>query len=131
MANPQSKSLQLEHVETFHDIILSMAGDGKNLWFVSESDIVQLNVKTGVLVYHDALAGEDNSYFTEAEAVRTTDGTILFGYSNGYCAFDITKDYKSTHVPQMIITHCEVQGQNLEGKPSFYMVLSIIPLHLG
>ena len=115
MANPQSKSLQLEHVETFHDIILSMAGDGKNLWFVSESDIVQLNVKTGALVYHDALAGEDNSYFTEAEAVRTTDGTILFGYSNGYCAFDITKDYKSTHVPQMIITHCEVQGQNLEG----------------
>jgi signal transduction histidine kinase/DNA-binding response OmpR family regulator len=113
--DPKSKNPVLERVETFHDIILSMAGDGKNLWFSSENDIAQLNLETGDLYYYDALIGEDNSYFTEAEAVRMPNGTILFGYSNGYCAFDPSKIRRSTYVPQMFITLCEVQDQEQEG----------------
>lgn len=113
--DPKELKPALEHIETFHDIILSMAGDGKNLWFASESDIVQLNLETGDLFYHDALIGEHNAYFTEAEAIRKPNGTILFGYSNGYCAFDPSKVRKSTYIPQIFITRCEVQDKELEG----------------
>lgn len=113
--DPKSAKPVLEYVETYHDIILSMAGDGNNLWFSSENDIAQLNLETGALYYYDALIGEENSYFTEAEAVRTPNGTILFGYSNGYCAFDPSKVRRSTYVPQMFITRCEVQDQEIEG----------------
>ena len=110
--DPKDPNLEITSVETFHDIILSMAGDGKNLWFASESDIAQLNLETGYLYYYDALAGEGNTYFTEAEALRTSDGTILFGYSNGYCAFSPNRIHRSTSVPQMHITH--VEGQDIE-----------------
>ncbi len=109
---PQDSIIQ---IETFHDIILSMAGDGKNLWFSSESDIAQLNLETGNLYYYDALDGENNTYFTEAEALRMPNGTILFGYSNGYCAFDPGKAHHSASIPPLRITRCEVQDEELEG----------------
>ncbi|MBQ3673023.1 MAG: response regulator [Paludibacteraceae bacterium] len=113
--DPKDSLMQIEHVETFHDIILSMAGDGKNLWFTSESDIAQLNIATGELHYYDALDGERNTYFTEAEAVRQANGTILFGYSNGYCAFDPSRVVRSTSVPAMRITRCVSGEEVLEG----------------
>ena len=82
--DPQDTALTVVYAETFHDIILSMAADSANLWFCSELDIAQLNLETGMLYYYNALDGEPNSYFTEAEAVITPEGKILFGYSNGY-----------------------------------------------
>ena len=105
----------ITRIETFHDIILSMVGDGKNLWFSSERDIAQYDMETGDLYFYDALAGEANTYFTEAEALRTPDGTILFGYSNGYCAFDPSSVRRSTYIPPMHITRCVSEDALLEG----------------
>lgn len=113
--DPKDPNLEITPVETFHDIILSMAGDGKNLWFSSESDIAQLNLETGDLYYYDALEGENNTYFTEAEALRTPTGTILFGYSNGYCAFDPSLIKRSASAPPLRITRCVVNDEVLEG----------------
>ena len=113
--DPKDPNLEIIHVETFHDIILSMTGDGKSLWFSSESDIAQLELETGDLYYYDALDGEDNTYFTEAEALRTPDGTILFGYSNGYCSFDPSHIRRSNSVPPLRITHIAVQDNELSG----------------
>ena len=113
--DPKDPNLTINSVETYHDIILSMAGDGKNLWFASESDIAQLNLETGALHLYDALDGEHNTYFTEAEALRTPDGTILFGYSNGYCAFSPSRIHRSTSVPPMRITRVEAGDCNIEG----------------
>ena len=112
--NPQDSLLTITPVETFHDIILSMVGDGTNLWFSSESDIAQLNIETGYLYYYDALDGQENTYFTEAEALRLEDGTILFGYSNGYCAFSPNRIRRSTSVPPMRITRVESQDVEFE-----------------
>ena len=115
MLDPKDPKLEIQRVETYHDIILSLVGDGKNLWFSSESDIAQLNMETGELFYYDALDGEHNTYFTEAEALRLTDGTILFGYSNGYCTFSPARIQRSTSVPPLRITRIEVQDEELEG----------------
>ncbi|MBO7457158.1 MAG: response regulator [Paludibacteraceae bacterium] len=108
---PKDPNLEIVRVETFHDIILSLTGDGKNLWFTSESDIAQLNLETGNLYYYDALDGEQNTYFTEAEAMLSPSGQILFGYSNGYCSFDPTRIRRSTSVPPMRITRIEAQDE--------------------
>ena len=113
--DPNDEKMELKKVETFHDIILGMTGDGTNLWFSSESDIAQLNLETGDLYYYDALDGEQNTYFTEAEALRTPDGKILFGYSNGYCSFDPSRIRRSDVVPPLRITHVEVQDDILYG----------------
>ena len=113
--DPKEPKPEVRHVETFHDIILSMAGDGKSLWFCSESDITQLNLETNDLYYYDALEGESNTYFTEAEALRTPKGKILFGYSNGYCSFDPTRIRRTTTIPPLRITRVEVQDNELEG----------------
>ena len=113
--NPKDPKAKIQRLETYHDIILSMTGDGKNLWFTSESDIAQLNLDTRDLYYYDALEGEDNTYFTEAEALRTPNGVILFGYSNGYCSFDPTRIVRSNSVPPLRITRVEVQDEELEG----------------
>ena len=115
MLDPKANARKIEHVETFHDIILSMAGDGKNLWFSSESDIAQLNLETGELYYYDALDGAHNTYFTEAEAVRQENGTILFGYSNGYCAFDPSRVRHSISVPPMRIIRAISNEEEFKG----------------
>lgn len=112
--DPKDPKMEINRIETYHDIILSMVGDGKNLWFTSESDIAQLNLETGFLHYYDALDGEHNTYFTEAEALRTPDGTILFGYSNGYCAFSPARIHRSTSVPPMRITRIEAEDSDVE-----------------
>lgn len=113
--DPKDPKMEISHVETFHDIILSMTGDGKNLWFTSESDIAQLNLETNDLYYYDALEGENNSYFTEAEALRTPNGIILFGYSKGYCAFDPSRIRRSDAVPPLHVTRALSQDEILEG----------------
>ena len=113
--DPNDPKMEIKHIETFHDIILSMAGDGKNLWFTSERDVAQLDLETGDLYYYDALDGQHNTYFTEAEAVRTKSGTILFGYSNGYCAFDPSRVRRSSSIPPMRITRCTSGDEVLEG----------------
>ena len=113
--DPKEEAPEITRVETFHDIILSMVGDGKNIWFSSENDIAQLNLESGNLYYYDALDGEHNTWFTEAEALRTLDGTLLFGYSNGYCAFTPTRIRRSTFVPPIRITRVEAQDNILEG----------------
>ena len=112
---PKDPKLEITRVETFHDIILSLTGDDKNLWFSSESNIAQLNLETGNLYYYDALDGEQNTYFTEAEALLTKDGQILFGYSNGYCSFDPTRIRRSNSVPPLRITRIEAEDEELSG----------------
>ena len=110
--DPKGEFIRAENV---HDIILSMTGDGHNLWFCTESDIAQLNLETGDLYFYDALDGEENTYFTEAEALRLADGTVLFGYSNGYCTMTPSLIHRSTAIPPMHITRIEVQEEGLEG----------------
>ena len=113
--NPKDPNVEITRVETYHDIILSMVGDGTSLWFSSESDIAQLNLVTGELFYYDALDGEENTYFTEAEALRTPEGRILFGYSNGYCSFDPSRIHRTNSIPPLRITRVAVQDQTLSG----------------
>ena len=113
--DPKDPEAKITAIETFHDIILSMAGDGKNLWFTSESDIAQLDLETGNLYYYDALDGEHNTFFTEAEALRTPSGVILFGYSNGYCSFDPSHIRHSESVPPLRITRITAQDEEYEG----------------
>lgn len=113
--NPKVPNAKIERIETFHDIILSMTGDGKNLWFSSESDIAQLNLETKDLYYYDALDGADNTYFTEAEAFRTPNGTILFGYSNGYCSFNPSLIRRSHVIPPLRITNIKVHDEEMTG----------------
>ena len=112
---PNDPKMEITRVETFHDIILSLISDGNNLWFCSESDIAQLDLETGNLYYYDALDGEANTYFTEAEALRTPDGKILFGYTNGYCSFDPSRISRSNSVPPLRITRVVSQDTELTG----------------
>ena len=113
--DPNDPKAKITRVETYHDIILSMVGDGTSLWFSSESDIAQLNLVTGDLYYYDALDGEENTYFTEAESLRTPEGRILFGYSNGYCSFDPSRIRRTNSVPPLRITRVEVGDEELTG----------------
>ncbi len=113
--DPKDPKAEITRVETYHDIILSMVGDGTSLWFSSESDIAQLNLVTGDLYYYDALDGQANTYFTEAEALRTPEGRILFGYSNGYCSFDPSRIRRTNSVPPLRITRAVVEDQTFSG----------------
>lgn len=113
--DPNDPMSEITSIETFHDIILSMVGDGRNLWFTSESDIAQLDLENGKLYYYDALDGEENTFFTEAEALRTPNGVILFGYSNGYCSFDPSRIRHTVSVPPLRITRITAQDEEREG----------------
>lgn len=113
--DPDDAACQIEHVETFHDIIFSMAGDGNSLWFTSENDIAQLNLETGEVYYYDALEGLRNTYFTEAEAARTKQGAILFGYSEGYVSVDPSRVTHIVSNPPLRIIRVSSQDEELEG----------------
>ena len=113
--DPQDTTLQSTRVETYHDIILSMVADSAGIWFSSENDIANLNIEIGDLYFYDALASEENAFFTEAEAVCLPNGKILFGYSNGYCVFDPAHIRRSISVPQIQITSIESQQEPLTG----------------
>ena len=113
--DPNDPQAEIQRIQTYHDIILSMTGDGKNLWFCTESDIAQLDIESDDLFYYDALDGAHNTYFTEAEALRMPNGVILFGYSNGYCSFDPSHIVRSTSVPPLRITRVSGKEKELEG----------------
>ena len=114
--DPKDTTNEIRSVETYHDIILAMTGDENNLWFCSESDIAQLEFTTGNLYYYDALEGEENTCFSEAEAVCQADGKIFFGYSNGYCTIDPARIVRSEAIPPLRITHVESKEGELEGE---------------
>ncbi|MBQ4018987.1 MAG: response regulator [Paludibacteraceae bacterium] len=113
--DPKDPTEELTRVETYHDIILSMTSDSAGIWFCSESDIAQLNIETGDLYYYDALDSEHGSYFTEAEALCTADGLLLFGYSNGYCIFDPSQVRASNYVPPIRFTYIEALNEEKTG----------------
>lgn len=113
MLDPDDPKMEIHKTGSIQDIILSVVGDGKNLWFSSERDITQMNMETGELQYYSALEGQKDSYFTEAKALRTENGTILFGYSNGYCTFNPSKITRTQSIPPMRITHCVSEGKPL------------------
>ena len=113
--NPNDSTRTLTPLQTFHDVILSIVADGNSIWFTSESDIAQLELETGDMYYYDALEGEHNAFFTEAEGVRTKDGAILFGYTNGYVEVDPSRVHRSASVPPMHITRCISQDEELTG----------------
>jgi len=113
--DPNDPQYELIPVETYHDIILSMTGDSTEIWFTSESDIAELNIETGNLYYYDALESQENTFFTEAEALRTPDGQILFGYSNGYCSFDPSRVSRISSVPPIHFTRIESDNERLAG----------------
>ena len=113
--DPKDTAMQIIRVETYHDIILSLVADHTGIWFSSENDIANLNIESGDLYFYDALASEENAFFTEAESVCLPDGKILFGYSNGYCVFDPSQISRSTSVPQIHITSIESQHEKLTG----------------
>ena len=113
--DPNDPHHEITRVETYHDIILSMTVDSTGIWFCSESDIAELNLTTGNLYYYDALESEENTFFTEAEALRTPDGRILFGYSNGYCSFDPSRVSRMNSVPPMHIIRVESRNRQLKG----------------
>ena len=113
--DPKDSTLEVVSVETYHDIILSMASDGRSIWFTSERDISELNIETGNLYFYDALDGEHNTCFTESEAQCLPDGTILFGYSNGYCTFDPAMIRRSESAPPLYFTRIETQDRTLFG----------------
>ena len=112
---PDDPNPEPQRVETFQDIILSLTGDSSSLWFTSESNLSELNLESGDLYFYNALDGEQNTWFTEAEALRGPDGILYFGYSNGYCTLDPSLVYRSTYAPPMRITHIEAQGEDLLG----------------
>jgi len=113
--NPSDPTNKMTQLQTFHDVILSIVADGKDIWFTSESDIAQLETETGDMYYYDALDGEPNAFFTEAEAVRVADSLILFGYNNGYVEVNPSRVHRSASVPPMHITRCISQDEELEG----------------
>jgi len=113
--DPKDTAMAIIRVETFHDIILGMAADSANLWYCSESDISQLNLETGMLYFYDALDSDPNACFTEAEAMVTPEGTILFGYSNGYVSLEPSLIQRSEAVPPVYITRIETQDTELTG----------------
>jgi len=114
--DPEDSLRQITPVETYHDIILGMEADSTSLWFCSENDIAELNTVTGDLYYYDALTGEKDACFSEAEVVRQSDGKILFGYSNGYCVFDPSKVCHQLSMPEIHFTRIESQNEELTGK---------------
>lgn len=111
--DPKDPSNEIKKVGTMQDIILSIVGDGQNLWLSSEQDIMQLNFESGSVQYYDALDSQKDTYFTEAKAIRTQSGIIFFGYSNGYCSFDPSKITHTQSIPPMHITHCSSEGNTL------------------
>ena len=113
--NPADPTHTMTQLQTFHDVILSIVADGSSIWFTSESDIAQLEIETGDMYYYDALDGEPNAFFTEAEGVRTNDGAILFGYTNGYVVVEPSRVHRSASVPPMHITRCMSQDEELTG----------------
>ena len=113
--DPKDEACTIRSVETFHDIILALTGDEENLWFTSESDIMQLDLSSGNLYYYGVLDGENNTCFSEAEAICGADGCIYFGYSNGYCTFDPSHIRRSTSVAPLRFTRIEAQGMSLHG----------------
>ena len=113
--DPNDSTHAITQVQTFHDVILSMVADSTDLWFTSESGIAQLELSTGNLYYYDALDGEKNTFFTEAEGLRTNDGLIYFGYTNGYVEVNPALVSHSTSVPPIHITRCLSQDTELSG----------------
>lgn len=113
MLDPKDPKNEIKRVQTQQDIVLSIVGDGQNLWFSSESDITQMNIETGEYYYYDALDAQRNTCFTEAHALRTRTGSILFGYSNGYCTFNPSKVTHTQSTPPMHIVRCSSEGKIL------------------
>ena len=104
----------IQRVNTMQDIVMSMTGDEEHLWFCSEKDITQMEMTTGECKYFNALDGHTDAWFTEAKAVRQSDGVILFGYTDGYCSFDPANVHPTSSVPPMQFICCHTRGEKID-----------------
>ena len=106
---------QIQHIDTYCDIVLNITGEGDNIWYTTERDIRQYNTRTQQQEIFDPLQNHERCYFTEAEALRDKSGKIYFGTSRGYCVFDPQIIQTKSSTPPLYITGCRSDEKELSG----------------
>ncbi|GAB3221637.1 sensor histidine kinase [Spirosoma arcticum] len=94
--------------------------DAGNLWLGTNKGLSRFSLATRKFTNYSADEGLQGSMFTaiytEGAACKGKDGTLYFGGTNGFNAFDPTKIQPNTQVPPIVITEFRLFDKPMPGK---------------
>ena len=94
--------------------------DAGNLWLGTDKGLSKFSLATQNFTNYSADEGLQGSMFTtlytEGAACKGKDGTLYFGGTNGFNAFDPTKIQPNKQVPPVVITQFRLFDKILPGK---------------
>lgn len=101
---------QISHNDQFDNrIIYSIIQDDNGLlWMGTERGLVSYNTENKVISYYDSHDGIINVEFNRKSVIKTSDGKLWFGGTNGLTNFDPNKIQSNQVVPPVHITNLEV-----------------------
>lgn len=111
-------------LETGTNVILSMVGSNNYLWLCTENGILQYNLLSGIHQFFHTFEPTRNARFTEAKAIMTPDGKVLFGYSQGYVEFDpekVQRNHKPIPLKILRITVMGEENPRLDAKQTIVL----------
>lgn len=97
------------------DIVLSIVGDDNGMvWVIDENSISYLDCESHHFQHYDALHAEDKALFGEAKGSLILNGSLVFGCSNGFCAFSTDRVFEQADGPDIRFTGFLVMNQPAE-----------------
>lgn len=104
------------------DVVRSVAADNSgNIWLGSARGLTQFNPETGQFVTYDENNGLQGNLFNFSAALRTSDGEMIFGGTNGFTIFDPAKLSPNNHIPPVVIVDFQIFNKpvtvGVEGSP--------------
>ncbi len=103
--------VRYEGLELPNNNIKHLIPDGERLWISTGNGLAVLNVATGNLRVYRHTDGLNSSMFNSNSGIRTPDGQMMLGTSDGLCLFSLREMVEAPAVAPVVITDLLVDGE--------------------
>lgn len=103
--------VRYDKLELPNNNIKHLIPDGERLWISTGNGLAVLNVSTGNLRVYRHTDGLNSSMFNTNSGIRTPDGRMMLGTSDGLCLFSLREMVEAPAVAPVVITDLLIDGE--------------------
>lgn len=105
--------VRYNNLELPNNVISTIIPDGDNLWITTNKGLVHCNPDNGYIKTYSKSNGLYNEQFTPGAGIKSGDGKIFLGSTDGFCFFSPQNLTENTYNPGVLITSMTIFGKDI------------------
>lgn len=108
-----SEAISLNADSAGNEIFSILQDEFKNLWVTSDNGLYKFNIQSTLIEYFESNKGIKNNNFYPTAALKSVDGELYFGGSNGFIRFQPNTIIPNPIPPSTIITELFINNEKI------------------